>query len=91
MLLLLLLLPGQPVSGAWTDSTACWGTSALAGFFGAPLLPSCITHPWLPAPVQVELGAGPAQYRFFFNIGSVDAFERAMEDAQDSLGMDPSK
>ena len=29
--------------------------------------------------------------RYVFNIGSVDAFERAMEDAQDALGMDPSK
>lgn len=30
-------------------------------------------------------------YRFFFNIGSVDAFERQMEDAQGSLDMEPNQ
>ena len=29
-------------------------------------------------------------YRFFFNIGSVDAFERSIEEAQRSMGVDPS-
>lgn len=29
-------------------------------------------------------------YRFYFNIGSVDAFERSLEDAQKDLGVDPS-
>ena len=29
-------------------------------------------------------------YRFFFNIGSVDAFERSIEDAQRSMGVDPN-
>ena len=42
--------------------------------------------------LQVGLGGtGPAVYKFFFNIGSVDAFEHAMEDAQDALGVDPSR
>lgn len=36
-------------------------------------------------------GGGPAVYRFFFNIGSVDAFERAMEDAQEALGVPPDR
>ena len=30
-------------------------------------------------------------YRFFFNIGSVDAFERSIEEAQRSMGVDPSE
>ena len=30
-------------------------------------------------------------YRFYFNIGSVDAFEHQMEEAQDALGLEPSK
>lgn len=29
-------------------------------------------------------------YRYFFNIGSVDAFERSIEEAQRGLGIDPS-
>ena len=29
-------------------------------------------------------------YRYYFNIGSVDAFERAMEESQRNLGIDPS-
>ncbi len=37
-------------------------------------------------------GAGPpgaqrAVYKFYFNIGSVDAFEHAMEEAQEALGV----
>jgi len=32
---------------------------------------------------------GQASYKFFFNIGSVDSFERKMEEAQDILGIDP--
>lgn len=34
---------------------------------------------------------GPSVYRFFFNIGSVEAFERSLEEAQDSMGVDPSR
>eukprot|EP00850_Spirogloea_muscicola_P004430 SM000019S04974 [mRNA] locus=s19:346696:351164:+ [translate_table: standard] len=30
-----------------------------------------------------------SQYKFYFNIGSIDSFERKLEDAQDALGMDP--
>ncbi|KAL2635963.1 hypothetical protein R1flu_007442 [Riccia fluitans] len=29
------------------------------------------------------------QYKFYFNIGSIDSFERKLEDAQDTLGVDP--
>lgn len=38
------------------------------------------------APTTREVGV----YRFYFNIGSVDAFERSMEEAQQSMGKDPS-
>ena len=37
------------------------------------------------------LGGGQAVYRYFFNIGSVDAFEHAMEEAQESLGVDHTR
>lgn len=29
------------------------------------------------------------RYKYFFNIGSIDSFERKLEDAQDTLGVDP--
>lgn len=29
------------------------------------------------------------QYKFFFNIGSVESFERKLEEAQDLLGLEP--
>jgi len=32
--------------------------------------------------------SGGSSYRFFFNIGSVDAFERSLEEAQESMGVD---
>ncbi|KAG7669398.1 hypothetical protein KSW81_007553 [Nannochloris sp. 'desiccata'] len=35
--------------------------------------------------------SGGSSYRFFFNIGSVDAFERALEEAQESMGVDASR
>eukprot|EP00897_Mesotaenium_endlicherianum_P009103 jgi/Mesen1/8220/ME000442S07491 len=34
-------------------------------------------------------GGGQSQYKFFFNIGSLESFERKLEDAQDALGVDP--
>lgn len=30
-----------------------------------------------------------SQYKFYFNIGSVEAFEEKLEEAQEALGMDP--
>jgi ATP-dependent Zn protease len=33
---------------------------------------------------------GGGQYKFFFNIGSIDSFERKMEEAQEDLGWSPS-
>ena len=35
-----------------------------------------------------EAGNG-AQLRYYFNIGSLDSFERKMEEAQDAMGVDP--
>ena len=35
-----------------------------------------------------EAGNG-AQLRYYFNIGSLDSFERRMEEAQDAMGVDP--
>ncbi|KAI5073818.1 hypothetical protein GOP47_0011831 [Adiantum capillus-veneris] len=32
---------------------------------------------------------GQSQYKYYFNIGSVDSFERKLEEAQESLGIDP--
>ena len=37
-----------------------------------------------------QVGTRPV-YKFFFNIGSVDAFERSMEDAQASMGYKPEE
>ena len=34
--------------------------------------------------------AAPSVYKFFFNIGSIDSFERKMEDAQEDLGISPT-
>lgn len=44
-------------------------------------------------PPQRPLGSlrGNGVYRFYFNIGSVDAFEHALEDAQEALHVDPNK
>ena len=36
-------------------------------------------------------GGGGSVYRFYFNIGSVDAFERALDEAQESLGVESSR
>jgi len=41
----------------------------------------------LPAPAG---GAPAAAYRYYFNIGSVDSFERKMEEAQEDMGLPPS-
>ena len=41
--------------------------------------------------VPREASGNPgATYRFYFNIGSVDSFERKMEEAQEDLGLAPS-
>ena len=34
---------------------------------------------------------GPSQYKFYFNIGSVDSFERQLEEAQETLGWNPDE
>ena len=34
-------------------------------------------------------GADPAKFKYYFNIGSLDSFERKLEEAQDILGVDP--
>ena len=39
-----------------------------------------MTQPGMPAQT------GPAPHKFYFNVGSVDSFERKMEDAQEDLG-----
>lgn len=53
-----------------------------------------------PAPEGPPLSTGPlaipqvgprAVYKFYFNIGSVDAFERKMEEAQSALGWKPEE
>ncbi|KAK1562175.1 hypothetical protein Q3G72_007461 [Acer saccharum] len=43
---------------------------------------------------QVPIDGSPArgnssQYKFYFNIGSVESFEEKLEEAQEALGMDP--
>lgn len=40
----------------------------------------------MPAPQAQQ---APTVYRYFFNVGSVDSFERKMEDAQEDLGWSP--
>ena len=34
-------------------------------------------------------GLSGSQYKYYFNIGSIESFERKLEDAQDTLGVDP--
>ena len=34
---------------------------------------------------------GQGEHAFYFNIGSVDVFERKLEEAQEELGYDPSE
>lgn len=34
-------------------------------------------------------GHSGSQYKYYFNIGSIESFERKLEDAQDTLGVDP--
>ena len=36
-----------------------------------------------------NLSGNGAQLRYYFNIGSLDSFERKMEEAQDAMGVDP--
>ncbi|KAH6555711.1 hypothetical protein KP509_1Z234000 [Ceratopteris richardii] len=33
--------------------------------------------------------SGQSEYKYYFNIGSVDSFERKLEEAQEALGIDP--
>lgn len=37
--------------------------------------------------VKVQPGQAPSGYKYFFHIGSVDSFERKMEEAQEALGI----
>ena len=41
-------------------------------------------------PSREASGNPGATYRFYFNIGSVDSFERKMEEAQEDMGLPPS-
>ncbi|BBN04109.1 cell division protease FtsH [Marchantia polymorpha subsp. ruderalis] len=38
---------------------------------------------------QTTDGNRGGRYKFYFNIGSIESFERKLEDAQDTLGVDP--
>ncbi len=40
----------------------------------------------LQAPATSGPGSERGQYKFHFNIGSIDSFERKMEEAQEDLG-----
>jgi len=40
----------------------------------------------LQSPMMGTQGAEKGQYKFHFNIGSIDSFERKMEEAQEDLG-----
>uniref|UniRef100_A0A1J3JFJ1 ATP-dependent zinc metalloprotease FTSH 3, mitochondrial n=1 Tax=Noccaea caerulescens TaxID=107243 RepID=A0A1J3JFJ1_NOCCA len=37
----------------------------------------------------VAIRSGGGQYKYYFNIGSVDSFEEKLEEAQEALGVDP--
>ena len=37
--------------------------------------------------MKVQPGQAPSGYKYFFHIGSVDSFERKMEEAQEALGI----
>jgi AFG3 family protein len=39
--------------------------------------------------VVAAAGAGPARFKYWFNIGSVESFERKLEEAQDIMGLEP--
>ena len=52
--------------------------------------------PWRHyTPLSCRSGAasanGPSQYKYYFNIGSVDSFERQLEEAQETLGWNPDE
>jgi len=38
---------------------------------------------------NVPVGQNTSQYRYYFNIGSVESFEEKLEEAQEALGIDP--
>ena len=38
---------------------------------------------------NVPAGQNTSQYRYYFNIGSVESFEEKLEEAQEALGIDP--
>lgn len=45
-----------------------------------------------PAPSASGATRGPAsQHKYSFNIGSIDSFDRKMEEAQEALGFDPNE
>ena len=55
---------------------------------GSPLSPSSPDGVVTPLP-PARGAASPDRHRYVFNIGSVDAFERKMEEAERELGWDP--
>ncbi len=40
-----------------------------------------------PSGTAAAPGQSPSQYKYYFNIGSIDSFERKMEEAQQSFGL----
>ena len=53
------------------------GGGGMAGQTDGGMQPSATAAP----------GQAPSQYKFYFNIGSIDSFERKMEEAQQSFGL----
>ena len=53
------------------------GGSGVAGQTDGGMQPSGTAAP----------GQSPSQYKYYFNVGSIDSFERKMEEAQQSFGL----
>ena len=75
---------GDLMGGGGSGAPAPGGPRPLA----RPLSPSSPAGVVTPLP-PARGAASPDRHRYVFNIGSVDAFERKMEEAERELGWDP--
>lgn len=60
-------------------------------FFSEEAPPTEVAGPSSSGPLAIPQVGPRSVYKFYFNIGSVDAFERKMEEAQAALGWKPEE
>lgn len=51
--------------------------------------PSNRTDDLVQGPAPATVGGTGSQYKYYFNIGSVESFEEKLEETQEALGIDP--